>query len=91
MTENTKQERIDIRLPAETKVQAERAALLEGMSLSGFLRRAIQREAREVIQASERVELSRRQWDIFAAAIDNPPRPNRKLRAAARRLDKVQR
>lgn len=90
MTSDTKQDRLDVRLPAETKAQAERAALLEGMSLSGFLRRAIQRQASEVIQASERLQLSRRQWDLFAAAVESPPGPNRKLRAAARKLDKLQ-
>ncbi len=41
--------------------------------------------AERVIESREKVTLAPADWDVFYQALINPPEPNKKLKAAARR------
>lgn len=62
----------------------ERATAALGVEKSVFLRNAIAKEARRVIEESSRHELTAEDAALFAAALDTPPAPTpRALKAAA--------
>jgi uncharacterized protein (DUF1778 family) len=82
---NRKQERIETRLPTEAKQQIEFAAELQGRSVSDFVVSAALMEAAKVIEQQKILRLSIEHSVALADAILNPPKPNAKAIAAARR------
>ena len=54
----------------------ERAALALAVDKSVFLRAAIEREAMRVLELQSRHKLTREDAEMFAAALDAPPRSN---------------
>ena len=75
-----KDEVIQIRASADTKVILNRAASLRGQKLSEFMLEAARRQAEEAI-LDQRVFLLRPEaHDKFLALLDAPPRPNEKVR-----------
>jgi len=78
-----KQERLEARLTAEQKVLFQRAADLLGRSLTDFVISSAQSAAEETIRSHEVLELTARDAEIFFTALENPPPPNMRLRAAA--------
>lgn len=78
-------ERLEARLSPEQKALLERAAALEGRSLTDFVVDSAQSAALETIQRHEVIALSARDSLIFAEALMHPPAPNERLRTAARR------
>jgi uncharacterized protein (DUF1778 family) len=80
-----KGERIETRLPAEAKQQIEFAAELQGRSVSDFVVSAALTEAAKVIEQQKILRLSIEDSVALADAILNPPEPNAKAIAAARR------
>jgi uncharacterized protein (DUF1778 family) len=78
-------ERIDLRTSAETKELIVRAACTAGMSVSAFLLSAAQERARQVLAERELLVFTARDWNAFAAALDNADRPRPKLAAAMQR------
>ena len=80
----TEMKRLEARVPGHTKELLERAALLEGRSLTDFIIEAGVRRAREVIRESETISLNRADQIRLAEALLNPPEPNAKLKKAAR-------
>lgn len=81
----TKADRIEARLPRETKIMIEHAARLAGMSASDFVITHAHEAARSVIFEHERWRLDRVQSETFVEALLNPPEPNEALRRAAKR------
>ena len=80
------QERLDIRLPAETKAKLAKASALSGTSsLSEYVVRAAEAEADRVISESATVTLEPDVFDQFMAACKKAKRPNAALRRAAER------
>lgn len=77
--------RIDARLPAETKLLIERAALITGVTLSDFVISHAYEAARTVVRDHDAWVLNRRQSKAFVEALLHPPEPNAALRAAASR------
>ncbi|HET8631979.1 MAG TPA: DUF1778 domain-containing protein [Thermomicrobiales bacterium] len=77
-----KRERLEARVSPEQKALIERAARLEGRSVTDFLVRSAQREAERVIREREVVVLSPRDSSAFVRALLDPPPPNEALRAA---------
>ena len=69
----------------EQKALIERAARLQGRSLTDFLIASAQQEAERVIHEHEVMVLSPRDSVSFVQALLNPPPPNEALRAAFRR------
>jgi len=79
MSSPTKNDRIDLRVSAEQKVEISEAADLLGVSTSAFIQQAALSAARETVAASRRITLRRESWQVFADAIDTPARVDPKL------------
>jgi uncharacterized protein (DUF1778 family) len=80
-----RRERLEARVSSEQKMLLERAAALEGRSLTDFVVSSAQSAAMETIQRYEVIALTARDSQLFAEALMHPPEPNERLRAAARR------
>ena len=76
--------RIDMRIDEAIKIAAEKAAALKGMnSLTEYVVRLIEEDAREVIKQHEAITVKDDVFDRFMAACDAAEAPNQKLRDAA--------
>jgi len=84
MATSARNTRLDVRLAAEHKKLIEQAAGLLGQSVSAFTVSTLVQEAEHVVERFGRLHLTDRDRDIFLAALDNPPKPNARLRRAAR-------
>lgn len=80
--------RMSLRIPPEEKTILLRAAALKRTDLTDFVRQHSLKAAREVIREAERLELSERDSLRVLALLENPPKPNAKLLAAAKSLQK---
>jgi uncharacterized protein (DUF1778 family) len=80
-----KDERLDLRIPAEAKETIEKAAPIAGRSLTDFVVAATTDRAREVIRQSDAIALSVRDQAGVLAALDAPPEPSATLKRAAER------
>ena len=80
--ETAKQERMHIRLDAPSKQKLERAAAYAHKSLSEFVLGQALHAADEVIQEHETILLDEADWGVFLDVLDNPPKPNEKVRKA---------
>jgi uncharacterized protein (DUF1778 family) len=90
-TQARKEERLEARVSHETKALFQEAAALEGRSLTDFIVQSALENARRVIRETREAHVIRLNSEasrIFFEALLNPPRPNRKLREAARRYRK---
>jgi len=76
-------DRMSLRIAAEEKSLLVRAAALQHTNLTEFVIRTAVANAREVIELSERQELSERDSMQVMDLLENPPEPNEKLMAAA--------
>ena len=79
-------ERLDARVTPEEKETIETAATLRGTSASDFLRMVAKEAALTAIREHEILTLSRRSREVFVEALLNPPAPNEKAIAAAKRF-----
>ncbi|MBP6781278.1 MAG: DUF1778 domain-containing protein [Ottowia sp.] len=82
MTATTTAARLDLRLDSRDKARIAKAAALRGMAVSAFVRDAVLREADTAIAAEAFVTLSAHESRHFLAALDEPFRPNDRLRQA---------
>ena len=72
--------RIDMRIDEAIKRTAEKAAALEGMkSLTEYISRLIERDAKRVLSEHEAITLEADVFDRFTAACDAAAAPNQKL------------
>ncbi|MCC7528152.1 MAG: DUF1778 domain-containing protein [Candidatus Melainabacteria bacterium] len=85
MRSELKKERLDLRLPAAAKEQIERAAELQGRSLSDFVVAAALTQAGQVIEQQLVIKLCLEDSMALAEAFINEPEPNAKAIEAARR------
>lgn len=76
-------ERMNLRVKADQKARLLRAASLRGTDLTDFVLRPALREADAVIEAAERLDLSKRDHARVMELLENPPMPNDRLRSAA--------
>ena len=83
-TENTN--RFPMQIPPAEKARLMRAAALERTSLKDFVLRNALLAAEAVIEKAERISLDEEQTRFMLDLLDNPPKPNAKLVAAARSL-----
>jgi uncharacterized protein (DUF1778 family) len=79
-------ERLDARVSREEKEMIETAASLRGTSASDFVRMVTKEAALNTIREHELLILAGRSKQVFVEALLNPPKPNDKALAAARRL-----
>ena len=78
-------QRLEARVTPEQKALLQRAAALEGRTVTDFLVSSAQAAALETIRRHEQIVLSARDSAIFVESLLNPPAPPERLRAAARR------
>jgi uncharacterized protein (DUF1778 family) len=76
--------RIEARVSPEQKELFERAAAIEGVTLTDFAISTMHRAATSVVQEHTTIELSVRNQRAFVEALRNPPEPNEALREAAK-------
>ena len=76
--------RLEARISPDQKVLFQKAAALQGRTLTDFIVECVAREARRVIQENEVIKLGERDRQVFVEALLNPPAPNKALRKAAK-------
>jgi uncharacterized protein (DUF1778 family) len=80
---------MSLRIAAEEKALLVRAAALQHTNLTEFVIRNAVANAREVIEQSERLDLSERDSLQVLNLLEDPPEPNEKLMAAAFAMPKA--
>lgn len=75
-------ERMNLRVKPEVKARLTRAAALRNTDLTNFVTQTALREADSVIEAADLIKLSGRDYLRVLALLENPPKPNAKLRKA---------
>src|SRR6266566_2476951 len=83
-TPGAKAYRFDARLDEDQKTLIQRAADLEGRTMTDFVLHSAKIAAEHTIQERAMLILSARDTEAFVNAILNPPEPGPVLRAAAR-------
>lgn len=81
----TKRYRFDARLNENQRRLIQRAADLEGKTLTDFVLRSAETAAERTIQERELLVLTARESQFMVDLLLNPPPPGKVLRAAARR------
>jgi uncharacterized protein (DUF1778 family) len=84
-----RQARIEARVSPRQKRLFERAAAIEGVTLTDFAISSMQRAATTALRERSRIELSERSQRAFLEAMKNPPKPNKALRDAAKAYSKM--
>lgn len=77
--------RLEARISPDLKRRLEYAASLRGATLTEFVVQSAQEAAARTIRENEVLTLGEEARIAFAQLLLNPPRPNRKAMAAARR------
>lgn len=77
--------RLEARLSPEVKALVQRAADLEGRTITDFVVASVKAEACRVIEQHTRLNLSLEDSQDFVHAVLHPPLPNAALEAAATR------
>ena len=78
----TRTARLEARLPADTYALLKRAAEIDGRSLSDFVVAAAAQAARQMIESTEVIRLSRAAQEQLVDLLLNPPEPNAALKKA---------
>jgi uncharacterized protein (DUF1778 family) len=77
--------RLEARLPNEVLERLKRASEIQGRTLTDFVVAAADEAACRTIEQTEIIRLSLEDQRQIAAAILNPPEPNKALKKAAKR------
>jgi len=78
-------ERLETRITADQKILIERAAALQGRTVTDFVLTSVQEAARRAIEEHQRLELSLRDSQAFVAALLEPQPINERLGETVRR------
>jgi uncharacterized protein (DUF1778 family) len=81
----TRAERLEARVTAEQKSLIERAAALQGRTVTDFVLTSVQDAARRAIEEHNQLALSVRDSEAFVDALLNPQPVNHRLRDTVRR------
>ena len=81
----TRAERLEARVTAEQKSLIERAAALQGRTVTDFVLMSVQDAARRAIEEHSQLTLSVRDSEAFVDALLNPKPVNDRLRDTVRR------
>ena len=81
----TQSERLDFRLSPEHKALIERAASVQGQTVSSFANAVLVKAADEIIQSESVRVLSARDSKLFLAMLSSAAEPNSALKSAAAR------
>jgi uncharacterized protein (DUF1778 family) len=77
--------RLEARVTADQKSLIERAAALQGRTVTDFVLSSVQEAARRAIEEHQRLDLSVRDREAFVEALLNPQPVNDRLRDTVRR------
>ena len=77
---STKDARVDIKTTKDAKATLEQAAYALGTTLSAFILDCSMSKAREILAQSDLIHLTRKESERFIAALQNPPKANKKLK-----------
>lgn len=83
-----KQDRIALRASQRERNRLLEAATFTGMTLSAFLRQAALEKSDEILKSRDDLILSDRDRDLFLDALENPPKPNKRLQQAFNKYHK---
>lgn len=78
--------RFAMRIPPAEKARLTRAAALQNTDLTEFMLRNALNAADAVIERAEHITLTEEQKRFWLELLDNPPKPNARLLAAAKAL-----
>jgi uncharacterized protein (DUF1778 family) len=78
-------ERLETRITADQKSLIERAAALQGRTVTDFVLTSVQEAARRAIEEHQRLDLSIHDSEAFVDALINPKPVNDRLRDTVRR------
>lgn len=78
-------ERLEARLNTEQKQLFERAAALQGRTMTSFVLASAEEAALRVIQDYELIQLTERDRTFFVDSVMNAPKPSQRLQQAAAR------
>jgi uncharacterized protein (DUF1778 family) len=81
--------RITARVPQPVVAELEKAAALVGVTVNQFVVQAASEKARTVIDTFTRIDLSRRDAELIAGLLENPPAPNAALKRARQRYKRA--
>jgi uncharacterized protein (DUF1778 family) len=81
--------RLEARISPETKALLQKAADLEGRTLTDFVVASVQAAAYRVIEQHQTLKLNMEDSEAFVDALLNPPKPNDALKSAALRYKQV--
>lgn len=82
MPANSTTERLEARVPVALKRIIQRAADLQGRSITDFVIASLEKSAREAVREHEVMSLNVEDSLNFAKALINPPKPNAALKRA---------
>lgn len=88
MTVSKEKERVSARIPIHAYQILSRAAEISGATLNQFLVQAALEKAQMIIEKDKIINLSLRSANVFFDAIENPPKPNKKLKQAMKAYKK---
>ena len=83
---NEKTERFNIRIPPAQKALIARAAALSNKDMTEFILDKVVPEAAAVVEASETISVSKRDFARILDLLEHPPKPNAKLSSAIQSL-----
>lgn len=81
--------RLEARVNPEIKALWQKAADLQGVTLTDFVIASVQAAASKVIEQQQTLKLSTEDAEAFVEAILNPPKPSDALREATSRYKQV--
>jgi uncharacterized protein (DUF1778 family) len=84
-THPTSSARLEARIGQDAKALIQKAADLEGRTLTDFVVASVQAAAYKVIEQHQTLKLSIKDSEAFVDSILNPPQPNEALKSAALR------
>lgn len=79
--------RLSMRVDTHSKAKLERAAAYNHESVSDYVVTRALQPAESDIMTHERLTLAAPVWDIFFEALNNPPKPNARLKAMLKKHD----
>lgn len=88
-TAKPRDERLEARISRDQKALFQRAAELQGRTLTDFVIASVHDAAVRVVEEAQTIKLSAKDSHAFAEALLNPREPNARLKAAARRYLKL--
>jgi uncharacterized protein (DUF1778 family) len=88
-TVKARDERLEARISRDQKALFQRAAELQGRTLTDFIIASVNDAAVRVIDEAQTIRLSAKDSRAFAEGLLNPREPNARLKAAAQRYLKL--